>query len=69
MPGILGVPASNLSGKKVGIYSLSDTLPVPPLINGDSFSAKSLLIRTSPMPDGPNSPLCPGRTSALIFDL
>ena len=50
IPGRFRVPASNLSGKIFGTSSLSEKLPVPPLIKGLILEAKASVIANPPIP-------------------
>ena len=64
MPGTLGVPGSKRSGRYGGCSSESEALPVPPVTTGVSCAAKAGSSTSTPMPDGPSSPLCPGADRA-----
>jgi len=67
IPGVLIVPLSNLSGKKLGWIISEETLPVPPTISEEHISFIELSIIKPPIPCGPNKLLCPVKASALQF--
>ena len=69
MPAILSVPASNLSGRKSGTVSKSETLPVPPLISGSISGTVSSLIINPPVPWGPSRDLWPVKQRMSMFIL
>lgn len=64
MPADSSVPASSLSGRKSGMASRWDTLPVPPSITGEIRSAISSVSSSAPIPWGPSRPLWPVTQSA-----
>ena len=67
IPGRFKVPDSKRSGRKSGISSVCERLPVPPAMRGVMIVANESGITMPPIPWGPRSPLCPVKHKMSIF--